>query len=291
MLDSLFAMLNGLRHTTKKESVIVNLEMIMAGISKILIPILDEVINDPKNTNKISDSILNIIAQTGNIKHKDNVDIFKDIKETMITILNSKADIVDLIQNELSDYVTDNKPKAKDLAILRLVNDIGNMSLYLPDYIYILLMDVNNNDVPAVRIKEIRGQAGSFAEIYKAYSGNKLKTIIEDITKIGDVEIDPKASKSIMGIALSKAGKLVKLPIAHNFINNPIYHIRLWMVDSEIKQYETLKDKKRLIELRLMELKLKQNNNEDSAELRKQIQYYEDKIAAIEYKLAKIKDN
>jgi hypothetical protein len=288
MLDSLFAMFKGLEHTTKKEDVAKLLEITMSGISESVIPSLDLLINDPKNTNKISDSILNILTQTGNIKHKNNVDIFKDIKATMVTILNSKADIVDLINNELSDYVTDNKPKAKDLAIIRLINDISHISLYLPDLIYILIMDNNDNDVPTKRIKEIRGDAGSFAEIYKAYSGNKLKTVIEDITNIGDVEIDPNVSKSIMGVALSKSGKLAKLPVINNFINNPIYHIRMSLVDREIRQYEALEEKKRLIELRVMELKLKQNEK-DTPKLRKQIQYYEDKIAAIEYQLFKIK--
>jgi hypothetical protein len=288
MLDSLFAMFKGLEHTTKKEDVAKLLEITMSGISESVIPSLDLLINDPKNTNKISDSILNILTQTGNIKHKNNVDIFKDIKATMVTILNSKADIVDLINNELSDYVTDNKPKAKDLAIIRLINDISHISLYLPDLIYILIMDNNDNDVPTKRIKEIRGDAGSFAEIYKAYSGTKLKTVIEDITNIGDVEIDPNVSKSIMGVALSKSGKLAKLPVINNFINNPIYHIRMSLVDREIRQYEALQEKKRLIELRVMELKLKQNEK-DTPKLRKQIQYYEDKIAAIEYQLFKIK--
>lgn len=289
MIDSLYAMLNGLHHTTKKEDVLETLEVIMSGISETVIPSLDMLINDPKSTNEISDSILNILSQTGDIKHRNNVDIFSGIKETMITILNSKADIVDLIQNELSDYVTDTNPKAKDLAILRLINDIGSISLYLPDFIYMLIMDDKDTDIPAVRIKEIRGNAGSFAEMYKAYSGNKLEVVIEDITKIGDIEIDLKVSKSITGVALSRAGKLVKFPLINNFINNPIYHVRMLMVDWEMKRYEALKDKKRLIELRLLELKLKQNN-EDSAELRKQVQYYEDKISTIEYKLAKIKD-
>ena len=70
-----------------------------------------------------------------------------------------------------------------------------------------------------------------------------------------------------------------------NFTGNPIYHFRKFLVDLELKKLESLKDRKRLIELKLTELKQKQQGNPDDPKLKKQIEYYENKLEQIEHKI------
>jgi hypothetical protein len=61
----------------------------------------------------------------------------------------------------------------------------------------------------------------------------------------------------------------------------------MWLVDREMDKYESLKDTKKLIELRINELKLKERETRDP-KLEKQIEYYEDKLASIEYEIKNI---
>ena len=63
----------------------------------------------------------------------------------------------------------------------------------------------------------------------------------------------------------------------------------MWLIDRDIAKLEALKDKKRLIELRIMELKIEEKSGEDG-DLSKQIEYYEDKLANIEYKIEKLEE-
>jgi len=72
--------------------------------------------------------------------------------------------------------------------------------------------------------------------------------------------------------------------IQMNFIYNPIYHIRLFLVDLEELRLERLKDSKRLLELRLLELK-NRANTENDPKLKEAITYYENKLEKIDRKI------
>jgi len=74
--------------------------------------------------------------------------------------------------------------------------------------------------------------------------------------------------------------------IATNFIGNPIYHIRLFLVDLSLMRLENLKEKKRLLELKLLELKSRQAGHNDE-KLKKQIEFYEEKLNKLDMKIRK----
>ena len=72
--------------------------------------------------------------------------------------------------------------------------------------------------------------------------------------------------------------------IQMDFIYNPIYHIRLFLVDLEELRLERLKDSKRLLELRLLELK-NRANTENDPKLKEAITYYENKLEKLDRKI------
>jgi len=72
--------------------------------------------------------------------------------------------------------------------------------------------------------------------------------------------------------------------IQMNFIYNPIYHIRLFLVDLEELRLERLKDSKRLLELRLLERK-NRANTENDPKLKEAITYYENKLEKLDRKI------
>lgn len=70
--------------------------------------------------------------------------------------------------------------------------------------------------------------------------------------------------------------------IAKSFIGNPIYHLRMMMVDFEVMKFEGLKEKRRLLELKIIELK---NRGVDNPKIKKQVNYYEDKLNKLNLKI------
>lgn len=78
--------------------------------------------------------------------------------------------------------------------------------------------------------------------------------------------------------------------IVASFIGNPIYHLRLLLVDLEMLRLETLKERKRVLELKVLELKQKETTGKVDPKLKNQIQYYEEKITKVNIKMDKIMD-
>ena len=72
------------------------------------------------------------------------------------------------------------------------------------------------------------------------------------------------------------------------FIGNPIYTFRKWWIDRQIDKRDGLVDAKNMVELRLMELRNLESGNEDNEQLKKQIVYYEEKLASMDAKIARL---
>jgi len=290
MLKSIIEYIGGLHHTVKKDSVSKSLDFIMANINNDVIPALEVVIDNGNLSNIETSSLLTTLGRSSNIKYKDNRDILVKIKGGFVNISKSYNTLSDLVEKELNDIITDKTITAKDAAILRIINDIGSMNSFILDFVYLILVDEKNTDLPKVKLKQIRDNVSTFASAYRVY-GDNFNKLLQDTYKISTNTIDINEGKeSMISVMLAKSGKIVNLPTASGFITNPIYHIRLWLVDKEIKKYESLKDKKRLIELKVMELKLEQNNESDP-KLVKQIEYYENKLSRVEYEIEKIEQN
>lgn len=73
-----------------------------------------------------------------------------------------------------------------------------------------------------------------------------------------------------------------------NFIGSPIYSIRLVFAQWEADRYKNLKDKKRLLELRYLHLKMLKEQNSQDASMEKEIEYLQKRVTDIDYKLSKI---
>lgn len=79
-------------------------------------------------------------------------------------------------------------------------------------------------------------------------------------------------------------------PIASGLVNefegNPIYHIRLVIAEWQADRYKSFKDKKKMLELRLLHLKSMESGTDPKLE--KEIEYIQDRITSIEYKMSKM---
>jgi len=81
-------------------------------------------------------------------------------------------------------------------------------------------------------------------------------------------------------------------PMKLNMISpswNPIYHVRSYLAEIQVASINRAKEERKLVELRLHELKLKQQGQND-ARVEKQIELVEERLKKIDFKIAKLAD-
>lgn len=289
MISSLKDLVLRLNTTIARKDVMKNVELIFSSISEDVIPSLKEL---EENIDKVSkDKLLKLknLAAMAGIKHKDHKDIITKILVTYTSIQKEYTTFLDLVNKELSEVITNKTITAKDAVILRIISDIASMNSYVLDFSYYLLINDKETNLPKYKLKSINDGSVPFSSLYKVYSNN-IHKLLQDVYKTSDNKLDVEDESGMNEVMLSKTGKLVVLPQASGFINNPIYHFRIWLTDREMNKYESLKDKKRLIELKVLELKLKQSNGNEP-ELSKQIEYYEEKLSKTEHAIERIEQN
>jgi len=290
MVNELISYIGSMHHTVKKEDVVKSNTNVFNNIHNDVIPMLDQVIAN-SDLIKIKDSkIVKTLINTTKLKARTSKEFFIKLKAMFVNIDKQHKTMETLLDKDLNTFITNNAAQGRDVTILKVVQDLGAMSQYVMDLSYYILAIGQETDFPKNKFKTVQADIGEFGIMVKIYSTNFDK-MLKDINKVSTNIVHINDGKvSMLEKLFSTSGKTVSLPMASNFINNPIYHIRMWLVDDEIDKYESLKDKKRLIELKLMELKLDESGEHDS-KLTSQIAYYENKLSKMEYDIQDIEDN
>lgn len=298
MLQDIIDSINGFIGVMKKDSCYEALSFLRRSIENDLIPALKDMISKGDNKFIKNNDLLSEINRMANIKASDNVKALEKILVTFETFIKNYGILESLVDKYVETNVTSKTMSIKTGAIIKILQDLMSMTSYTLDLLYYVLLSsekVVSTSLPRVKLKQIIDAMPTYCEMYSIYSvnfNNTLKKIAETSEEkiqalIEASENNENNSEWVFNTVINKTGAIPKLPNARGFIGNPIYHFRMWLVDRDIKKYESLKTKKQLIELKIMELKLKQNNENDPS-LTKSINYYEDQLAKIEYEIAKI---
>ena len=287
MIKSLLQSFNLVKKPVKKEQLIKTFEKIHLIAQEDTLPALTDLKSFEKSSKITKSEIFNLTKELIKINGGKSKNIISDLESLFTEIGKNVNSIEQLISKHTSSVLTNKVMGVKDAAILKLVDDIGSLTLFSMDYVACLLANVNDTAFPKIKFKKLKEGIPGFINLVLGYNG-KLKEIINNISKLDDTSINSDTNEGMIGIKLKNNG--IDLLTPNGFINNPFYHIRMWFVDREIEKLEALKDKKKLIELRIMELKIEEKSGSDG-DLSKQIEYYEDKLAAIEYKIQKLEED
>ena len=199
--------------------------------------------------------------------------------------LFKKENDIKMLLKDLPDVVTTKHTTAKVASICNAVNDISTFINYQLDFLYLIILDEKNENVYSqAKLKEMWQSAPSFISILTFISNidNEL-SIIDKIDNTIIINEDNKSSRSLLGNS-----KMNFLP--NNDLIQTIYSVRVWLVDREIKKYELLREKKSLLELRVLELKKKLAGDPQDTSIMKAIDVYTEKIEETEYRIKKIEN-
>lgn len=106
----------------------------------------------------------------------------------------------------------------------------------------------------------------------------------EQLDNIPDVIINDKTSASVMSVYGEKKVDPFATALTSGFSGNPIYHYRLIIADWQNQRYQLMKEKKKMLELKVMQLQLLNEKNPDP-KLEKEIEYMENRISKMEFAL------
>ena len=246
-----------------------------------ILPILDNY-QDPKNK-AILDNLKNSntfkIIKEG-LKVNDPSKLLVELEVYFKDILTNQSKIVSSINTILSDSVNEKTITFKQYEMMNYVDDMYSNTYFTTELLYILIRDEKNSMLSQKQVIKLLKQLPSF----------KLKVLNKVTVKDALASIANSSAESIYDRNSADAPDSVKMSgiKVSNFIGNPIFSFRKWLVDKDIDKAKALEDTKNLIELRLLELRNQAAGESDNEGLRKQIEYYEDKLAEVDSKISKL---
>ena len=246
-----------------------------------ILPILDNY-QDPKNK-VILDNLKNSntfkIIKEG-LKVNDPSKLLVELEVYFKDILTNQSKIVSSINTILSDSVNEKTITFKQYEMMNYIDDMHSNTYFTTELLYILIRDEKNSMLSQKQVIKLLKQLPSF----------KLKVLNKVTVKDALASIANSSAESIYDRNTADAPDSIKMSgiKVSNFIGNPIFSFRKWLVDKDIDKAKALEDTKNLIELRLLELRNQAAGESDNEGLRKQIEYYEDKLAEVDSKISKL---
>lgn len=246
-----------------------------------ILPILDNY-QDPKNK-AILDNLKNSntfkIIKEG-LKVNDPSKLLVELEVYFKDILTNQSKIVSSINTILSDSVNEKTITFKQYEMMNYIDDMHSNTYFTTELLYILIRDEKNSMLSQKQVIKLLKQLPSF----------KLKVLNKVTVKDALASIANSSAESIYDRNSADAPDSIKMSgiKVSNFIGNPIFSFRKWLVDKDIDKAKALEDTKNLIELRLLELRNQAAGESDNEGLRKQIEYYEDKLAEVDSKISKL---
>jgi len=286
----------------EKDKVLEDLRITVSELDTIVAPNY-KLASDYFRTNKLKSDEAKYLSDTF-YKNLDNGGISKQpnfLAEVSVRVANLEENakyISAQIEEIMERDIINEGLTAKKALLVRASEAISFASRYAIDllnYVYIAeAVNVNAELEESMKLspadmKKVEARIIAFARIVSDYGipNNKFSKVI---TEVPDVIVNSKTSASISSLYKERDLDPLASSYVAGFTGNPIYHIRLSIAEWQASRYKANKDKKKMLELRLLHLKLiseKKNNPKIEAE----IEYIQSRIEKIERYLRDVEES
>lgn len=212
---------------------------------------------------------------------KDNLEYIRDQVESIM-----EADI-------MHDGLT-----AKKAIMVRAAEGISYISRYSTDllnYVYVAeAINANAEVEESLRLspaatKHVQNNIAKFARLISDY-GIPTKTFSKLLSSVPEVIVNSANANSIKGMYSEQDVDPFQSSFLQGFIGNPLYHIRLNIAEWQAGRYKANKDKKKMLELRLLHLKLI-NEKKNDPKIEEEITYIQGRVDKIERYLREVEES
>lgn len=256
---------------------------------------------------------LKTVIETEKFKDKKNVDIidkiYKNLSREVITSVkkNIGDDLLRLMTNVSNNakYSLEQLEKLNKNVILtaamsaskafhvRAVGHYYFLQKYTNDLInYLYVNEISSIEevsdaykLKKIQIERIEKDATLYAKLISIY-GLHHEAFRQRLGKIEDVLIDVQNADEQAHAYADKKLDIDKMP--EGFVGSPIFAVRLIFAQWEADRYKAMKDEKKLLELRYLHLRLLKEKGSSDPSIEKELEYLQDKINKLEYKIYKM---
>lgn len=222
--------------------------------------------------------------------------IASEIAGKMKVVLENLMFVETAFEQVLGDDIVTEGLSLKKAILIRAVDQISFISRFTMDFLTVLyakeaaVTNEGPNSVEAMAVsrpmnERVTDNLPLFARLLSVY-GDKKFSLDKRFEYVPDVVLSEKTQSAV--IATYGENKLdpYMTPKTSGFFENPIYHLRLGIAEWQANRYKVMKDKKRMLELRVLHLQmLKEKKNDPKVE--QEIAYIQSRIEKIEYAMAK----
>lgn len=223
---------------------------------------------------------------------RTNKNIVVEIHDRLPNLLKNLQFVSDQNDDLLERDILKDGLTAKKAILLRAAEQLSFISRYSIDLLnYLLVVETLKKGGQAERAapiieKKLIDNVVNFGRLLAVY-GKDPEDFVEVFDTLPEVVVNEKTYAALA--AAYSADKLdpMETLLMSGFEANPIYHIRLVVAEWQADRYKVYKDKKRMLELRLLQLKMLDDKNPDP-KIEREIEYIQNRIEGIEFKMAKM---
>lgn len=273
----------------KKKNILTIIDNMETTISESIVPTLASV-EDVKHDNVTKNDIIERFAKSFKLKNTKSKDIFKEFNTFFTDLLEVLPKLKDSVNKHFPDLVSRKTITCRDASYLKIAYDLNGMVTFFPDFLYFTLCGGKSENLPSKIFADINNQASVFGTLYNTYN----KNLEDTINKLKDVSDDEytEGNDELLEQLFAKNSTNIKLSVANGFIGNPLYHAFMLWEDYLNKRYNANKETKRLLEIKVQELRFREQSSTgpELDKIKRQIEYYEELVADYTYKINKYKN-
>lgn len=248
-----------------------------------------------KEVKKLVDTFYKELKSVSDIKLSRSQDLGNDSVKILSQIKTNAEWVLKEVSDSFNDVVMSQALTAYKANLVKAAPHlfyISRYSLDLVNWIYIKESEQAGFEAekPALLVKKqeefvLKG-VKNYARLLAIY-GSTEKEFTSLLKKLEDVTLPVDDLEEI--VELKGAHKVDTTPsLPNGFIGSPVYSVRLVFAQWEADRYRSMKDKKKLLELRAMHLRMLKESGRSDINTEKEIQYLQKRISDYDYKISKI---
>jgi hypothetical protein len=229
--------------------------------------------------------------------HDRQENIVGDIAEAFPRVSANLDYIEEQIEDLFSKDILRDGLSARKAVLVRAAEQISFLTRFSVDILNLLMVHEANNAAVELsegfngtkRVRDLVEKNiyifGSLLKVY-AQTDKDFKAMIDAMP---DTIINDQTTETISGIYKEHELDPMSASMVQGFEGNPIYHIRLVVAEWQANRYKKFADKKKMLELRLLHLKML-NEDKSSEALQREIEYIQGRVDDLEYKMRKMEE-
>jgi hypothetical protein len=222
----------------------------------------------------------------------------QDIHKALVNIRDNADYTQDIVDKEISSDVINDGLTLKKTMLIRAaehISFISRFSIDLLNFIYVeeaMAVDAEVEDslkLSPASERHIVTNINKYAFLVQKYSV-KPDDFKKLLSNVPDIVISKSTVNVISGMYDESEIDPFGGPMTVGFTYNPIYHVRLAIAEWQASRYQANKDKKNVLSIRLLHLKMLQDGKSDAATER-EIVYLQSRIDKVERYLKEVEES